>query len=126
VNTKFTKRDFTEFMVHLCKKYDQDTVLVTTPVSTVPRTTRSALQGKITTDGVYYDRDGCGTMSITDAPTSAISGFFARIYGKMLTFTESEYVEAPGYDVHGVGGRRLAEWDFAALRRSWDDEGQDG
>ncbi|MDR0220589.1 MAG: hypothetical protein LBI54_04180 [Lachnospiraceae bacterium] len=127
INTRFTTRDFIEFMIHLCKKYEQETVLVTVPVSNMERNYRGLLPGEVTVEGRYYDRAGTLAATFNDVTFAQVEAYFARVGGQEFMLVPDQdagkddtayYIKA-WHDVYSVHGRCLAEQNFRRLKEGW-------
>jgi hypothetical protein len=124
INTRFTAHDFIEFMVHLCEKYEQETVLVTVPVSNIERRARSALSGKVAVEGRYYDRAGTLAATFHDVTFARVEAYFAGVGGQEFMLVpdqdagkdETAYYIKTWHDVYSVTGRCLAERNFRRLK----------
>lgn len=113
INTKFSPQDFVDLAISLCKKYNQDAVLVTFP-PTKDWTTKILSR--------YYDKNGNVDMEFEGISLNNIEEFFTKISGKKFKFESldnnslevlSEELDNFEFrDIHSPIGRQLAKTDF--------------
>lgn len=114
INTKFASQDFVDLAISLCKKYNQDAVLVTFPPT-------KGWNTKIKSR--YYDKNGNVDMEFDEISLNNIEEFFTRINNKTFKF---ESFDSTGLndlaedcenlkfrDINSVAGRRIAQNEFA-------------
>lgn len=113
INTIFSPQDFVDLAINLCKKYNQDSVLVTFPP------TRGWIT-KITSR--YYDKNGSVDTEFNGISLNNIEEYFTKISGKKFKFEslDTDKLDALSEelnnlefrDVYSPNGRRLAQKDF--------------
>lgn len=113
INTKFAPQDFVDLAINLCKKYNQDSVLVTFPPT-------KGWTTKITSR--YYDKDGNVDTEFSGISLNNIEEYFTKIGGKKFKFESfdtdklavlsEELNNLEFRDVYSSNGRRLAQKDF--------------
>ena len=119
INNKYTPEKFVEIAVMLCKKYEQDAVLVTFPVADKPRTTRSK-QNIIRIDGKYYDKSGKVDMEFDNITVQNVTEYFTRIGNRKFTlYSEGEENITESIDVYGVAGRQISEKNYQQKKESF-------
>ena len=115
INNRFAPRDFIKLMVSWCKKYEQDAVLVTTPVSERSKNGQPLVDKPINIIGEYYDKDGNVDMKFDNATVHDAEEYFTNIHGKDFVLSSTEMTETKWYDVNSSSGRVLAIRDFKDL-----------
>ena len=119
INNRYTTDDFVDIAVTLCRKYEQDAVLVTFPVAEQPRTTRSK-QNIIGIDGKYYDKNGNVDMEFDNITVQNVTEYFTRIGNRKFTlYSEGDEVIAESIDVYGVAGRQISRKDYQQRKKSF-------
>ena len=108
INDKYTPEKFIEIAVTLCKKYEQDAVLVTFPFADKPRTTRSR-QNIIRVDGKYYDKNGKVDKEFDNITVQNVTEYFTKVGNKKFTlYSEGKENITEPIDVYGVAGRQIS------------------
>lgn len=121
INDKYTPERFTEIAVMLCKKYEQDAVLVTFPVADKPRTTRSK-QNIIRVDGKYYDKNGKVDKEFDNITVQNVPEYFTRIGNKKFTlYSEGKENITEPIDVYGVAGRQISNEKYWRKKDSFNE-----
>lgn len=107
INSCMDPDDFIEFMVGLCKKYDQESVLITTPVDHIGRMTRERALNII---GAYYYKDGKPHETFNNANLSTVEKYFTKVHGKKFALSnkEPEAVKGSVIDIYSPYGRHAA------------------
>lgn len=121
INDKYTPESFVEIAVMLCKKYEQDAVLVTFPVADKPRTTRSK-QKIIRIDGKYYDKNGKADKEFDNITVQNVTEYFAKVGNKkfILHSEGKENITEP-IDVYGVAGRQISDEKYWRKKESFNE-----
>ncbi len=121
INDKYTPERFTEIAVMLCKKYEQDAVLVTFPVADKPRTTRSK-QNIIRVDGKYYDKDGKVNKELDNITVQNVTEYFTKVGNRKFTlYGEGKENITEPIDVYGVAGRQISNEKYWRKKDSFNE-----
>lgn len=115
INNRFAPRDFIKLMVSWCKKYEQDAVLVTTPMPERSKNGQPLVDKPINIIGEYYDKNGNVDMKFDNATVQDAEEYFTNIHGKDFVLSSTEMTETKWYDVNSSSGRVLAIRDFKDL-----------
>ena len=115
INNRFAPRDFIKLMVSWCKKYEQDAVLITTPVPERSKNGQPLVDKPINIIGEYYDKNGNVDMKFDNASVQDAEEYFTNIHGKDFVLSSTEMTETKWYDVNSSSGRVLAIRDFKDL-----------
>lgn len=115
INNRFAPRDFIKLMVSWCKKYEQDAVLITTPVPERSKNGQPLVDKPINIIGEYYDKNGNVDMKFDNATVQDAEEYFTNIHGKDFVLSSTEMTETKWYDVNSSSGRVLAIRDFKDL-----------
>lgn len=119
INNKYTTDDFVDIAVTLCKKYEQDAVLVTFPVADKPRTTRSK-QNIIRIDGKYFDKSGNVDMEFDNITVQNVTEYFTRVGNRKFTlYSEGEENITESIDVYGVAGRQISNKEYQQKKKAF-------
>lgn len=119
INDKYTTEKFIEIAVMLCKKYEQDAVLVTFPIPKESRTTRSK-QNTIRVDGKYYDKNGNIVKEFNGVTVQNITEYFTRVGNRKFTlYSEGKENITESIDVYGVAGRQISNDKFYQRKKSF-------
>lgn len=117
INNRFAPRDFIKLMVSWCKKYEQDAVLITTPMPARSKNGQPLVDKPINIIGEYYDKNGNVDMKFDNATVQDAEEYFTNIHGKDFVLSSTEMTETRWYDVNSASGRVLALRDFNDLYR---------
>ena len=108
INIALPPEDFIDLMVRLCKKYEQECVLITTPVDNRGVLTNRNVFNII---GEYYYRDGKAHDTFDGAKLSDVAQYFTKICKHKFTLytnEEPEVVEGSVHDIFSAYGRHSA------------------
>ena len=124
-NTRYTDEDFKKLAINLCGKYNQDSVLITTPKFDKTQNTDDHTRKALNVSGTYYTKDGSVDMEFNDVTLSDIDMYFTKVFGKKFALIEDlcEYCNESNEFGSGDGirnmistGRRSAEKEFRERR----------
>lgn len=122
INNKYATDKFVDIAVALCKKYDQESVLITFPVTENPRTTRSK-QRIIEIVAKYYDKSGEVVAEFNRASVQNITEYFTKIANKKFTLYNTEDgAITESIDVYGVAGRYLSNKAYAQRKQTFNEQ----
>jgi hypothetical protein len=118
INNKFSNNNFIQLMVALCRKYKQESTLITLPTPLHPEDKRDraiTIQGRLYNGSGKYDKDNV----ITRVTAQDITDYFTKIGGKTFSIVkEAAYVETKERDVYSVMGAVTAQNDFVRVYRA--------
>lgn len=121
INDKYTPERFTEIAVMLCKKYEQDAILVTFPVADKPRTTRSK-QNIIRVDGKYYDKNGKVDKEFDNITVQNVTEYFTKVGNKKFAlYGEGKENITEPIDVYGVASRQISNEKYCRKKDSFNE-----
>lgn len=121
INDKYTPERFAEIAVMLCKKYEQDAILVTFPVADKPRTTRSK-QNIIRVDGKYYDKNDKVDKELDNITVQNVTEYFTKVGNRKFTlYGEGKENITEPIDVYGVAGRQIFNEKYCRKKDSFNE-----
>lgn len=121
INDKYTPERFAEIAVMLCKKYEQEAVLVTFPVADKPRTTRSK-QNIIRVEGKYYDKNGKVDKEFDNITVQNVTEYFTKVGNRKFTlYSEGKENITEPIDVYGVAGRQISNEKYCQKKDSFNE-----
>ena len=119
INDKYTTEEFVDIAVMLCKKYEQDAVLITFPIADKQRTTRSK-QNIIRIDGKYFDKSGKVDTEFNNISVQNITEYFTKIGNRKFTLHKlGKENTTDSIDVYGVAGRQISKRNYQQRKKSF-------
>lgn len=104
-NNKYRPEDFKNLMVNLCKKYNQESVLITDAVYEDEKGNlryynykRGPKDYNIEIKSKYYNGNGNIVMSFNGLTVANVEQYYTKIFGKKFAFTESLDIEDETFD----------------------------
>lgn len=109
VNNQYILSEFVSLCTYWCRKYNQDSVLVTVPVK---KDGSSAIQ----VTGRYYDKNGDVVQEYNSVSVGTVQEYFSSMYGKDFVLSSCDLeCHTSGNGVHTVNGRRTSQERFRDL-----------
>lgn len=115
INNRFPTEKFIALMVYWCRKYEQDSVLITTPVPERSKNGQPLTDKPINIIGEYYTKNGTVDMRFDNATVQDAEEYFTNIHGKDFVLSSTEMVDTKWHDIHSAAGRVHGYRDFADL-----------
>lgn len=116
INNRFTPNDFIKLMVKWCGQFEQDSVLITTPMPERSKNSGQPLANKpINVVGKYYTKTGSIDMEFDNATIQDAEEYFTNVCGKDFVLSSTEICETEGHNIYGTTGRVMGIQDFKDL-----------
>jgi hypothetical protein len=110
INNQYSPEDFKRLMCYLCRKYEQDSILITEPKHEVrvdSRGKKQQLPEVIDVIGRYYRGDGSIEYEFHKATIKDADEYFTKMFGKYFVLSATTF-DTEDVDIYSVSGRILA------------------
>lgn len=115
INNRFSHNDFTKLMIAWCAKYEQEAVLVTTPVPQRAKNGQPLVNKPINVIGTYWSGEGKEQSTFNNATVQDAEEYFTNICGKDFVLSATELNETNWPNNYSATGRALGINAFKKL-----------